>query len=72
MVIDDQLNILPISSHTLNITALPPKSKVTISFIALSHTPLKGKGEGVRVGGARGTLVVVGLRRSGSTLGIAS
>ncbi|RMX60078.1 hypothetical protein pdam_00004498 [Pocillopora damicornis] len=27
MVIDDQLNILPISSHTLSITALPPKSK---------------------------------------------
>jgi len=27
MVIDDQLNILPISSHTLTITALPPKSK---------------------------------------------
>ena len=30
MVIDDQLNILPISSHTLSITALPPKSKVKI------------------------------------------
>ena len=28
MVIDDQLNILPISSHTLTITALPTKSKV--------------------------------------------
>ncbi|CAH3158897.1 unnamed protein product [Porites lobata] len=27
MVIDDQLNILPVSSHTLTITALPPKSK---------------------------------------------
>ncbi|XP_067044164.1 RNA cytidine acetyltransferase-like [Acropora muricata] len=27
MVIDDQLNILPISSHTLTITALPTKSK---------------------------------------------
>ena len=55
MVIDDQLNILPISSHSLTITALPPKSKVIIiiikfiNFIALSHTPLmgdRGVGEG--------------------------
>lgn len=25
LVIDDQLNILPVSSHALNITAIPPK-----------------------------------------------
>ena len=35
MVIDDQLNILPISSHTLTITALPPKSKVNRIIIAI-------------------------------------
>ncbi|KAJ7390490.1 N-acetyltransferase 10 [Desmophyllum pertusum] len=38
MVIDDQLNILPISSHTLTITALPPKSKeesMTVTEIEL-------------------------------------
>ena len=41
MVIDDQLNILPISSHTLTIAALPTKSKVkksstwTVSVISM-------------------------------------
>lgn len=40
MVIDDQLNILPISSHTLTITALPPKSKVklVIPIVAAKQT----------------------------------
>ena len=28
MVIDDQLNILPVSSHTLSIKPVPPKSIV--------------------------------------------
>ena len=47
MAIDDQLNILPISSHTLNITALPPKSKVNFLFIAYTHSPLWSRGRGV-------------------------
>lgn len=48
MAIDDQLNILPISSHTLNITALPPKSKVNFLFFAYTHGALwsrEGGGE---------------------------
>ena len=46
MAIDDQLNILPISSHTLNITALPTKSKVNFLFIAYTHSPLWSWGGG--------------------------
>jgi hypothetical protein len=33
MVIDDQLNILPISSHMLTIKPAPPNRKVTAAFI---------------------------------------
>lgn len=29
LVIDDQLNILPISSHAANITPVPPQSQVS-------------------------------------------
>ena len=52
MVIDDQLNILPISSHTLTITALPPKSKVIILVLILLSfaTPL------LRVRGGKGVI----------------
>ena len=46
MAIDDQLNILPISSHTLNISALPPKSKVNFLFIAYTRSPLWSRGGG--------------------------
>ena len=30
MVIDDQLNILPVSSHTINIKPVPPKAMVSV------------------------------------------
>ena len=33
MVIDDQLNILPISSHVTAITPVPPKTKVSLPFL---------------------------------------
>ena len=35
MVIDDQLNILPISSHTLNIKGVPPKPMVSNACVLL-------------------------------------
>ena len=35
MAIDDQLNILPISSHTLNIKGVPPKPMVSNACVLL-------------------------------------